>query len=323
MGRSKYPGIDAGLTPSGDSEYSGYTQETGGSQYTTQTSGLETILKGDDVNYVRQKYGFCSIIMSIALVLYLTTTMSMCGVAPISVNPAIGPYPDSLSGSGAKNAHYVVEEHEIWRFFSAPLMSVGIIHLLCTVAILLETGAFFEREWGSIQWMIILGTSAMGSTFWGCIFNPDTVSVMSSAAVVGLFGGKFSTLILTLGSDCLGITGNRGDEIDLDTGTVVNIVCSFAFTTMLAIFPYVDFSGHLGGFVTGFSIGMIILTRNVRTSPHAKLVWISLGFIFTLTGFIYGLVAMARLEPDGELAFPCYYFDNIHYEGYECTCTAL
>ena len=174
MGKSKYPGIDAGIL-SGESAYSGYTEETEGSQY---TSGLETILKGDDVNYVRQKYGFCSIIYSITLVLYLTTTMSMCGVAPIAVNPAIGPYPDSLSGSGAKNAFFVTEQHEYWRFISSPFMSVGIIHLLCTVAILLETGAFFEREWGSIQWMIILGTSAIGSTFWGCAYNPDTVSVM-------------------------------------------------------------------------------------------------------------------------------------------------
>ena len=73
--------------------------------------------------------------MSIALVLYLTTSMSMCGVVPFGVNPAIGPYPDGLSRSGAKNAYFIVEQYEYWRFITSPFMYVEIIHLLCTVAI--------------------------------------------------------------------------------------------------------------------------------------------------------------------------------------------
>lgn len=321
MAKSKYPGLDEGIE-SNDSTYSGYTQETSGSAWTTYTSGLETILKGDDVNYVRQKYGFCSILISIILILYLTTTMSLCGIAPLAVNPAIGPYPDGLSGSGAKNFYFISEDYQYWRFISASFMSVGIIHLLCTVAILLETGAYFEREWGSVSWLIILGTSAVGSFMWSCMFNPDTVSVMSSAAVVGLFGAKFSQLVLTVGSDVFTDSSYSSSE-ELDTGTVVNIVCSFAFTMVLAAFPFVDFSGHLGGFITGFFVGMIILTRNVRTSPVCKLVWIVGGFGFSFITFVYAVVVLVKLEPDGELAFPCYYFDYIHYEGYECTCADL
>lgn len=317
MGKAKYPGIDEGLA-SGDSTYSGYTQDSATTGWTAATTGLETILKGDDVNYVRQKYGFCSIIMSIALVLYLTTSMSMCGVAPLTVNPAIGPYPDGLSGSGAKNAYFIAEEYQYWRFITAPIMSVGIIHLLCTVAILLETGAYFEREWGSINWMIVLATSSIGSTMYSCIFSPDTVSVISSAGVVGLFGAKFSTIVLTLGSDFFSdVVSNE----EFDTGTFINIVCSFAFTMMLAIFPYVDFSGHLFGFITGFFVGMILLTRSVRAPPIVKLVWIFLGVGLTLITSIHGIISLAILQPDGELGYPCYYFDNLHYEGYECTCT--
>jgi len=318
MAKSKYPGIDEDLA-SGDSTYSEYTQETATTGWTAVTTGLETILKGNDVNYVRQKYGFCSIIMSIALILYLTTSMSMCGVAPFGVNPAIGPYPDGLSGSGAKNAYFVVEEYQYWRFLTAPFMSVGIIHLLCTVGILLETGAFFEREWGSINWLIVLATSSIGATLYSCIFSPDTVSVMSSATVVGLFGAKCSTLILTVGTDLLSGDGNINEELDM--GTVINIVCSFAFTMMLAIFPYVDFSGHLGGFMTGFFVGMILLTRSVRAPPMVKLVWMFLGVGLSLITIIHGIVSLVTLEPDGELGFPCYYFDNIHSEGYECTCS--
>ena len=66
---------------------------------------------------------------------------------------------------------------------------------------------------------------------------------------MGLFGAKFSTLTLTVGSDFF--SGADSNE-DLDTGTVINIVCSLAFNMLLAIFPYVDFSGHLSGFMTGF-----------------------------------------------------------------------
>ena len=170
---AQYPGIDSGLTS--ETDYTG--DGSVDSAWTLQSLGIETILKGDDINYIQRKFGFGSIIISVFLLIYLITTMSLCGLAPFDVNPTVGPYPDALSGCGAKNIFSIWYDQQYWRFLTAPLMSVGLLHLFCNTAILLETGAQFEREWGTFLWIIIFICSGIGATIFSSIFNPETVSV--------------------------------------------------------------------------------------------------------------------------------------------------
>eukprot|EP00957_Ditylum_brightwellii_P066412 5042069-Ditylum_brightwellii.AAC.1 len=94
--------------------------------------------------------------------------MIQCGVSPLEINPMLGPYPDALSYWG------------------------GILHLVCNIAVQLESGAFFEREWGSGVWFVIYITSAVGSSILSTCAMPNSISVGSSGAVMGLFGGKLA-----------------------------------------------------------------------------------------------------------------------------------
>jgi membrane associated rhomboid family serine protease len=66
------------------------------------------------------------------------------------------------------------------------------IHLLGNVMIQLETGLFYEKEWGSLNWFVIYIGSSIGST----IFMQKSISVGSSGAVMGLFGGKLCEVFL-------------------------------------------------------------------------------------------------------------------------------
>jgi hypothetical protein len=100
-----------------------------------------------------------------------------------------------LSDWGGKNAVNILDDGEWWRLVTPIFLHAGIIHLLCNIAVQLETGAFFEREWGSTNWMIIYLGSAVGSSVLSVICMPNSVSVGSSGAVMGLFGGKLAELI--------------------------------------------------------------------------------------------------------------------------------
>ena len=61
----------------------------------------------------------------------------------------------------------------------------------------LETGLFFEKEWGSVHWLVIYLASGVGSTILlSVILMPVAVSVSSSGAVMGLFGGKLAEVFL-------------------------------------------------------------------------------------------------------------------------------
>ena len=177
------------LNHSGDDNGTLFTSGTGGWTIGTQTLstgtwtlggttiGADTILRTNGVDYVKQKYGIASVVVSVLQLFFLTTILSLCGLAPFMVNPAIGPYPDALSALGAKNSYLITQDHEYWRFLIAPFTNSSVLHLLFNLAVQLEAGAFFEREWGTPYWICIYISSSFGSTICSTILNPDSVTV--------------------------------------------------------------------------------------------------------------------------------------------------
>lgn len=153
-----------------------WTMATLEANFSSDSAYLEAIIRGDDLNYVKQKYGRMSILFSTIQLFFLTMVISACGFAPITINPAIGPYPDVLSTVGGTNSYLILRQGQLWRFFTSPLMSAGILHFLCVAGIQVELGAFFERDWGSRSWLIIFIASAIGSAMCDCVFNSDGVS---------------------------------------------------------------------------------------------------------------------------------------------------
>lgn len=68
-------------------------QETGA----TQISGIGDEDEEEEIYLVAQSYGYCAILFSIAQTVILIIMMVQCGVAPLNVNPMVGPYPGRFS----------------------------------------------------------------------------------------------------------------------------------------------------------------------------------------------------------------------------------
>jgi len=143
----------------------------------------QAYMKDDDsveVYIVRQQYGYCSILFSLAQTIVLALMMWQCGIAPLKLNPMIGPYPDALSEWGGKNSVLILEDGEVWRLVTPIMLHAGVLHLLGNIAVQLETGVFFEKEWGSWRWLVIYLGSGIGSSILSVIAMPLAVSVGSS-----------------------------------------------------------------------------------------------------------------------------------------------
>lgn len=256
-----------------------------------------------DVYKFKQRYGYCSIIFSIIQTCILIAMLVQCGVAPIRINPMIGPYPDALSYWGAKNAVNIVDDGEIWRLLSPILLHAGVFHLVGNVGVQLETGVFFEREWGSPVWLAIYVTSALGSSILSTCFMPDRISVGSSGAVMGLFGAKLSEIFCRACESRISVQQKVGHAVRKQQlwGTLGGV----AIVMLMSFIPFVDWAAHLGGLLAGIAVGVIVFAFSIEAVVW-RIFWVLIGHVLALTYFIVTLKYMYNdVDPVEELRDVC------------------
>ena len=269
----------------------------------------------DDYYPVKQSFGYLSIGMSAFQLLVLMMQLALCGVAPLDVNPLVGPYPDTFSEWGGKNAYLLKEEMQLWRVVSPVLLHVGVVHLLLNAYVQLETCAFFEREWGSCTWLCLYVVSEIGCILTSCVTNPDTIGVGSSGALMGLFGAKLAHVTSHVFFE---VSSSAGEAIQLEQ--LSGLLCSLALMLSLSFFTYIDWSGHMGGLGIGFLAGMLAFAKAIR-NPFSRFVWRlwSLAGLASALGFL-GYTLWYETQPDEDLKDACSYFRNLFSEGYDCQC---
>jgi membrane associated rhomboid family serine protease len=272
----------------------------------------------EEVYIVRQQYGYCSILFSIVQTVVLALMMWQCGIAPLKLNPMYGPYPDALSEWGGKNAVLIIEDGETYRLITPIFLHAGVIHLLGNVAVQLESGIFFEKEWGSIRWLIIYLVSAVGSTILSVIAMPMAVSVGSSGAVMGLFGGKLAEVLLRACERQITKQDVVAHEVRKEQCCVVTV--SVIIVMLFSFIPFVDWAAHVGGLVAGFLVGLVIFAFQVH-GWHWKLLWLIAG-VASVTAYFYMTVTYmysGKVEEIDELRDVCgYYMEN--FADYQCNC---
>ncbi|GKY92024.1 hypothetical protein MPSEU_000174000 [Mayamaea pseudoterrestris] len=279
------------------------------------------ILANDDGDYLhtKQEFAYCSIGLTGIQLLVLMMQLAMCGMADIESNPLGGPWPDAYSEFGGKNSYLMITKEQWWRLVSPSLLHVGILHLLANAFCQLEAIALFEREWGSFRWILIYLISSVGCSGMASIFDPDTIAVGSSGALMGLYAAKLAQVTTGM---CFTVSKKHmNDAIRLDQ--LSSVLCGLTLVSMMSCFTYIDWSGHFGGLVSGFLSGMVLFSYPIK-SCCSWFFW----SLFGLAGLIgtLGIVfyyLMLTYEPFDELGDVCEYFRALFPETYECGCMNL
>jgi membrane associated rhomboid family serine protease len=306
----------------GDSDYRKHDDWDGNNNTVASCNDAENYQPGEvnllDAYEFRQKYGYLSIAFAIVQTLILIVMIIECGVAPLTINPMVGPYPDALSNWGAKNSALMLEDGENWRLLSPLLLHAGVLHLVGNVSVQMETGVFFEREWGSPVWFLIYMLSALGSSIMSVCLMPGTLSVGSSGAIMGIFGAKLAEIACRCCEPCITVQERVGHKIRqhhlvLSLGAIVIVMA-------LSFIPFVDWAAHLGGLLAGMAVGLTVFSLSMR-SIVSRIVWFLVGLSLTVVGFAVSLKYMyTQVEPAEQLRDICGYYQQF-YEDYECSCT--
>ncbi|WOK99136.1 hypothetical protein Cni_G07848 [Canna indica] len=222
---------------------------------------------------------------------------------PLSVNPLFGPSIYTLDRLGALDFKKVVVEGERWRLFACMWLHAGVIHLLANNLSLLFTGMRLEEEFGFVKIGLLYILSGFGGSLMSCFSLQSNVSVGASGAIFGLLGAMLSELITNWS-----IYTNKCTAL-------FSLLVVIAINMAVGAVPHVDSSAHLGGFISGFLLGFVLLMRPqfgyIRRDhippgynmellrPKHKVYQYLLSFIalvILIIGYIYGLVKLQIVE---------------------------
>ncbi len=134
---------------------------------------------------------------------------------------------------------------DYYRLFTSMFLHIGFIHLFCNMYSLNIIGREIENFFGKIKYLIIYLLSGVCGSLLSTAFNPDTISAGASGAIFGLMGALvyFGYYFRAY----LGATMTRS----IIPIVAINLLIGFLVTG-------VDNFAHIGGFVGGILIAMLV-----------------------------------------------------------------
>ncbi|XP_019706015.2 RHOMBOID-like protein 2 [Elaeis guineensis] len=244
---------------------------------------------------------------------------------PLKENPLFGPSSFTLLKMGALDVNRVVHGNQGWRLVTCMWLHAGVIHVLANMLSFLFIGIRLEREFGFVRIGPLYVIAGFGGSLLSALFMQTSISVGASGALFGLLGAMLSELITNWT-----IYANK-------FAALLTLVVIIAINLAVGILPHVDNFAHIGGFITGFFFGFVILIRpqfgyisqkNAPLGYHSGLIknkhktyqyvlWI-IAAIALIVGFTVGLVLLFRGVNANDHCSWCHYLSCVPTSRWSC-----
>lgn len=197
-------------------------------------------------------------------------------------------------GSGI-NAPYTFPDGQVaggewWRWITPIFLHGGLLHFFFNSYLLFQLGPLLEAELGTTRfWPVYLGCGISGSLFSQVLrpaipfMNPYVNTVGASGAIMGLIG-----LLLVHGI-------RSGSPIGLAVRSMLWRL--IFYSVVLSLFFNIDHLAHVGGFLCGALLALLVPTGPFR-SRQAATAW----QLLSLVGVVLVLYAFYQVAAQGRLA---------------------
>ncbi|XP_060211671.1 RHOMBOID-like protein 3 isoform X2 [Lycium barbarum] len=220
---------------------------------------------------------------------------------------------------GALEWNKVVHHHQGWRLITCIWLHSGVIHLLARSMSFIFVGKHVEQQYGFVRTGIIYLLSGVGGSILASLFIRGSISVGASGALFGFLGAKLSELITNWTSH----TDKVGALFTMFLIVVINVA--------IGILPHVGNFAHIGGFMTGFLLGFVLLpppqleSLNLPVAVHVYSKYKAdqnllrlLALILLVTGFTVGLVMVFRGVNAYDHCHWCHYLKCVPTSMWKC-----
>ena len=157
---------------------------------------------------------------------------------------------------GAAYTPCIVEEGETYRIFTSMFLHFGIEHLINNMLVLFVLGSRLERVIGSLRFAVIYFLGGIAGNVVSLLYDlrqgEAAVSAGASGAVFAVMGGMILVVLC-----------NKGRLEDLSMRQILILAVFslyFGFTS-----SGVDNAAHLGGFLAGFILAVIVCHPRRKT----------------------------------------------------------
>ncbi|KAL1190098.1 RHOMBOID-like protein 2 [Cardamine amara subsp. amara] len=239
---------------------------------------------------------------------------------PLKENPLFGPSSSTLEKMGALEWRKVVHEHQGWRLLTCMWLHAGIIHLLTNMLSLIFIGIRLEQQFGFIRVGLIYLISGLGGSILSSLFLQESISVGASGALFGLLGAMLSELLTNWT-----IYANKA-------AALITLVFIIAINLGLGMLPRVDNFAHIGGFLTGFCLGFVVLvrpqygwepsrtntSRTKRKYSVYQYVLFVVAAVLLVVGLTVGLVMLFKGENGNKHCKWCHYLSCLPTSKWTC-----
>uniref|UniRef100_A0A6N2NDB1 RHOMBOID-like protein n=1 Tax=Salix viminalis TaxID=40686 RepID=A0A6N2NDB1_SALVM len=241
---------------------------------------------------------------------------------PLKDNPLFGPSSATLERLGALEWTKVVDKHKAWRLITCIWLHAGIIHLLANMLSLVFIGIRLEQQFGFVRIGVVYLLSGFGGSLLSSLFIRNNISVGASGALFGLLGSMLSELITNWS-----IYSNKA-------AALLTLLFIIAINLAIGILPHVDNFAHVGGFLSGFLLGFVLLPRpqygwperrNVpsgggvksKYKAHQYVLWL-VSVVLLIVGFTVALVMLFKGENGNDRCHWCHYLSCVPTSRWKC-----
>ncbi|KDO60061.1 hypothetical protein CISIN_1g029382mg [Citrus sinensis] len=190
--------------------------------------------------------------------------------------------------------------------------------MLCLVFI----GIRLEQQFGFVRIGVIYLLSGFGGSVLSCLFIRNSISVGASGALFGLLGAMLSELLTNWS-----LYTNKA-------AALITLLVIIAINLAIGILPHVDNFAHIGGFLTGFFLGFVLLPRprygwlDGRNLPgsaaikskyktHQYVLWL-VSLVLLIAGLTVALVMLFRGENGNDRCRWCHYMSCVPTSSWNC-----
>ncbi|MBL7134499.1 MAG: rhomboid family intramembrane serine protease [Phycisphaerae bacterium] len=218
-------------------------------------------------------YAIAAVCVAVFIAMLITTKFQSLH------NPSI----EDLRSWGANHGP-LVRAGQWWRIITCGFVHIGIVHLAFNVYVLVLLGRYleiFQGRWRPVAYFLFsVVTASLASLWW----NPLVTSAGASGGVFGQAGALLAIVVL-----------HRQDfpphlQKGLQKMVVTFLIYNAIFFVMLR--DVIDGAAHIGGFVGGFAIAMVLSRSPVRAVWPALRAWVALGAL------AIGVAAFAQYTVD-------------------------